>query len=273
VKQGFDPGFDIEECIITAAIKRKYWRKQMKLGVNIDHVATLRNARSDVYPNLISAAQESFSAGADGITIHLREDRRHVKDEDVVNLRQKFKTRFLNLEMALNDEIAEIALKIKPNAVCLVPERRQEVTTEGGLDVAGNLSRVITLVKAFKMKNIEVSLFIAPDKKQIDAAKQSGAPTIELHTGEYGEVSDNRRLRYNKQITGTELKKLIDAARYAKKIGLKVNAGHGLTYTNVKAIAKYRDIFSELNIGHNIVARAVFVGLKQAVREMKALLK
>lgn len=245
----------------------------MRLGVNIDHVATLRQARQDVYPDLLEAARVVLKSGADGITVHLREDRRHIQDEDVVKLRKLMKKKHLNLEMAAVMEIANFALKVMPDAVCIVPEKRQEVTTEGGLDVFGNLSKIRAIVKKLTEQGIKVSLFIDPDKKQIDAAKESGAEYIELHTGEYAEFSDRRRPYYDKKLKDRELKKLLASARYAKTIGLKVNAGHGLTYKNVRQISRYKEIFEELNIGHNIISEAIFSGLAKAVREMKKLLR
>lgn len=245
----------------------------MRLGVNIDHIATLREVRQDVYPDLLAAAKIAFANGADGITVHLREDRRHIQDKDVKTIRNAFKKRHLNLEMAANWEIANIALKIRPNAVCIVPEKRQEITTEGGLDVLANLSKIRAIVKKLMEKKIKVSLFIDPVKKQIDAAKETGAEYIELHTGEYAEFSDRIRPYYDKKLKKRELNKLIKSAYYAKAIGLKVNAGHGLTYKNVTEISKYKKIFEELNIGHNIIARALFVGLGKAVKEMKRLIK
>lgn len=245
----------------------------MRLGVNIDHVATLRQARQDVYPDLLEAARIALKSGADGITVHLREDRRHIQDDDVVKLRKLMKKKHLNLEMAAVMEIANFALKVMPDAVCIVPEKRQEVTTEGGLDVFGNLSKIRAITKKLNEKAIKVSLFIDPDKKQIDAAKESGAEYIELHTGEYAEFSDRKRPYYDKKLKDRELKKLLDSARYAKSIGLKVNAGHGLTYKNVRQISRYKEIFEELNIGHNIISEAIFSGLAKAVRKMKKLLR
>lgn len=244
----------------------------MRLGVNIDHIATLREVRKDVYPNLVDAAKTVFAHGGDGITIHLREDRRHIQDADVFSIRQAFPDKHLNLEMAAIEKIATIALKAKPNAVCIVPEKRQELTTEGGLDVVKNYKKVLKISQILQAANIEVSLFIAPDKLQIDAAAKIGVDYIELHTGTYAEYADSKRPHADKNRAGTELERLLNAADYAIKTGLKVNAGHGLTYENVSPIAARPDLFTELNIGHNIVAKAITVGLGVAVAEMKALL-
>lgn len=244
----------------------------MRLGVNIDHIATLRQVRQDVYPDLLEAAKIVFDHGGDGITIHLREDRRHIQDQDVFAIRQNFPGKHLNLEMAAVDKIATIALKAKPNAVCIVPERRQEVTTEGGLDVVRNYKKILKISQLLQAANIEVSLFIAPDKLQIDAAAKIGADYIELHTGAYGELADGKRPQANASRAEAELQRLLEAAAYALSSGLKVNAGHGLTYKNVLTIAQHPELFTELNIGHNIVARAIMVGLGNAVAEMKALL-
>lgn len=244
----------------------------MRLGVNIDHIATLRQARRDVYPNLVEAATTVFAHGGDGITMHLREDRRHVQDADVFAVRRAFPDKHLNLEMAAVDKIAAIALQVKPNAVCIVPERRQELTTEGGLNVVKNYKKILKISQILQAANIEISLFIAPEKLQIDAAAKIGADYIELHTGAYGEYAEAKRPKYNAARAQTELERLLNAADYAIKSGLKVNAGHGLTYDNVKPIAARPDLFTELNIGHNIVARALSVGLGAAVAEMRALL-
>ena len=216
------------------------------LGVNIDHVATLRNARGTTYPDPLRAALIAEQAGADVITLHLREDRRHIKDADVVNLRPQLMTR-MNLEAAVTQEMIDFACSIRPQDVCLVPERREEVTTEGGLDVIRYYKQVEAAVRQLKGEGIRVSLFIDPDEQQIAATAQLGAPVIELHTGRYAE------------------------ARFGVERGLKVNAGHGLHYTNVQAIAALDDI-GELNIGHAIVAHAIFAGFENAVREMKAIM-
>ena len=232
------------------------------LGVNIDHVATLRQARGTRYPSPVEAAIAAEAAGADYITLHLREDRRHIQDRDVEELRGLLRTR-MNLESALTPEMIAFARRIKPQDVCLVPERRAELTTEGGLEVAGNLARVAQSCRDLKDAGIRVSLFIDPERAQIDAAREAGAPVIELHTGKYAEVAGGERER--------ELEKLKAAADYATGRGLHVNAGHGLNYDNVQPVARLPGI-RELNIGHSIVARAIFVGLAQAVRDMKALM-
>ena len=240
----------------------------MRLGVNIDHIATLRQARRDVYPDLLSAAGECFKAGADGITVHLREDRRHIQDKDVVLLRRTFPKKHLNLEMAAVDSIAKIACRIKPDAVCIVPEKRAELTTEGGLDVCGQLRKITAITKKIQSAGIKVSLFIDPDLEQVSAAQKTGADMVELHTGTYAEYSDKNRPHYSAQKAQKELARLFSAAELAKTLGLQVNAGHGLTYTNVWPLAT--DLFTEFNIGHNIIARALFVGLGKAVKEMRA---
>lgn len=236
----------------------------MLLGVNIDHIATLRNARGGLEPNLIQAALICEKAGADGITVHLREDRRHTRDNDVVELKKILKTR-LNLEMALTDEMQKIALEIKPECCCLVPEKRQEVTTEGGLDVASRVDFVSDFVQPLKEAGIIVSLFIDPDKQQVEAAAKTGAQFIELHTGRYSEA-------YGTMNESKELDALKNAAKLAQQLGLKVNAGHGLTYENVHSMKEIPQLV-ELNIGHNIIARAVFDGLETAVKDMKDLVK
>ncbi|QGP55049.1 Pyridoxine 5'-phosphate synthase [Piscirickettsia salmonis] len=232
------------------------------LGVNIDHVATLRNARGSIYPEPVQAALIAEEAGADGITVHLREDRRHIKDRDVTLLKEVLQTK-MNLEMAVTDEMIAIAESVQPECVCLVPERREEVTTEGGLDVRGNLRSVQFACERLTAVHSEVSLFIDPDLNQIDAAIDCGAPVVELHTGAYAEAHGQKQQH--------ELMRLHDAAQYAHKKGLIVNAGHGLHYHNTLAIAAIAEV-NELNIGHSIIARAVFSGLAIAVREMRALL-
>ena len=233
------------------------------LGVNIDHVATLRQARGTEYPSPLEAARAAEDAGANYITLHLREDRRHIQDRDVVALRKALRTR-MNLEAAVTPEMIAFARRVRPQDVCLVPERRAELTTEGGLDVAGALRRVGRACRELAAAGIRVSLFIDADRRQIDAAMRAGAPVIELHTGGYaGAVGAGRRRR--------ELERIRAAAEYAAGRGLRVNAGHGLNYNNVGPIAAIAQI-QELNIGHAIVARAVFVGMGRAVREMKALL-
>ncbi|EGR0085506.1 pyridoxine 5'-phosphate synthase [Vibrio vulnificus] len=233
------------------------------LGVNIDHVATLRNARGTKYPDPVHAAEVAERAGADGITIHLREDRRHITDRDVRILRETLQTR-MNLEMAVTDEMIEIALKTQPEYVCLVPEKREELTTEGGLDVAGHLDKIKAATEKLTAAGIKVSLFIDADREQIDAAKVCGAPFIELHTGHYADAATEAD-----QLD--ELKKIAAGASYAADLGITVNAGHGLTYHNVAPIAALPEIY-ELNIGHAIIGRAVFDGLHKAVADMKAIM-
>ena len=236
----------------------------IKLGVNIDHVATIRQARGTKYPSVVQAALRAEQSGADSITLHLREDRRHMQDADVRALRGLLQTR-MNLECAVTDEMIAIAVEVAPQDVCLVPERREERTTEGGLDVIGNFSQVQSAIKKLKDAGIRVSLFIGPDTAQIDAAKKAEAPVIELHTGTFADAEnavDQQR----------ELQRIKDAVKYALGLGLVVNAGHGLHYHNVHEIASIEGI-DELNIGHAIVAHALFVGWDNAVREMKALMK
>ena len=233
------------------------------LGVNIDHVATLRNARGTKYPDPVHAAEIAERAGADGITVHLREDRRHITDRDVRLLSETIQTR-MNLEMAVTDDMVEIALQTKPEYVCLVPEKREELTTEGGLDVAGHLEKVKAATQKLADAGIKVSLFIDADREQIDAAKACGAPFIELHTGHYADA-ETEADRLN------ELKKIAAGASYAADLGITVNAGHGLTYHNVAPIAALPEIY-ELNIGHAIIGRAVFDGLEKAVADMKAIM-
>ncbi|MDO7598149.1 MAG: pyridoxine 5'-phosphate synthase [Pseudomonadota bacterium] len=234
------------------------------LGVNIDHVATLRQARGTRYPDPIQAAIEAEQAGADGITLHLREDRRHIQQRDVAMLSDILQTK-MNLEMAVTDEMLAIAELYRPADCCLVPERREELTTEGGLDVSGQLSRMKEACQRLAAAKVNVSLFIDPDMAQIDAALECGAPVIELHTGRYADAETPAEMHH-------ELNIIIDAVQYAAKLGLQVNAGHGLNYHNVGAIAEIPDII-ELNIGHAIVARAMFTGFQSAVREMKQLMQ
>lgn len=236
----------------------------MLLGVNIDHVATLRNARGGIEPDVIKAATICEQNGATSITTHLREDRRHIKDEDVKTLIKTINTR-LNLEMAMADDIQKIALEIVPNSICLVPEKRLEVTTEGGLDVAGQVERVTKFIKPILKEGILVSLFIDPDERQVEAAAKTGAQFVELHTGRYSEA-------FGKTDEEIEFLNLKNSAILAQKIGLKVNAGHGLNYANVKRMHEIDGLY-ELNIGHSIISRAVFTGLAQAVGEMKSLIK
>jgi pyridoxine 5-phosphate synthase len=233
------------------------------LGVNIDHVATLRQARRSHYPDPLHAALQAEQAGADSITLHLREDRRHIQDLDVEAMREALQTR-MNLEMAVTEEMIRIASGVKPQDCCLVPESRQEVTTEGGLDVAGQSSRVAAAVAALGAAGIRVSLFIDPEAAQIEAARRAGAPVIELHTGAYAEARGGAQAR--------EFERLRHAAKLAASVGLIVNAGHGLHYHNVEPIAAIPEII-ELNIGHSIIARAVFDGLPKAVRDMKDLMR
>lgn len=237
--------------------------KDILLGVNIDHVATLRQARGTRYPDPIQAAIEAEQGGADGITLHLREDRRHIQERDVDMLSDIVLTR-INLEMATTDDMIAIAERIRPADCCLVPERREELTTEGGLEVAGNLPRMKDVCARLKEANVRVSLFIEADKKQIDAAKEAGAPVIEIHTGHYADAQDAHA---QKEIFA----RICEAVDYGHSIGLQVNAGHGLNYQNVKAIAALGPIV-ELNIGHAIIARALFSGMQEAVREMKRLM-
>jgi pyridoxine 5-phosphate synthase len=233
------------------------------LGVNIDHVATLRNARGTSYPDPLQAALIAEEAGADVITLHLREDRRHIRDADVEAIRPKLRTR-MNLESAVTSEMIDFSCRIKPQDVCLVPERREEITTEGGLDVIKYFSEVRAAVKQLQAEGIRVSLFIDADAAQIQAAAESGAPVIELHTGRYADTHDAAKQE-------KELARIAQGVQEGLKLGLKVNAGHGLHYTNVQPIAALTGI-SELNIGHAIVAHAVFVGWQNAVREMKAIM-
>ncbi len=232
------------------------------LGVNIDHVATLRQARGTSYPSPVEAALAAEGAGADLITLHLREDRRHIQEQDVETLRRVLRTR-MNLEAAVTPETIAFARRVKPHDACLVPERRAELTTEGGLDVARNFGQVQRACRDLNEAGIRVSLFIDADTAQIDAALGTGAPVVELHTGRYADARDERERVH-------ELERIRAAAAYAAGKRLHVNAGHGLNYDNVKPVAAIRQI-RELNIGHAIVARSVFVGIAQAVREMKAL--
>ena len=233
------------------------------LGVNIDHIATLREARGTIYPSPLEAALICENSGADSITLHLREDRRHIQDRDVVEIRSSLKTK-MNLEMAATDEMIKIARQIKPQDCCLVPEKREELTTEGGLDVASQISRMTEVCQQLNEENIRTSLFIDADIKQIDAAMSCGAPVIEIHTGHFAD-STTIEEQVDKY---TQIKK---ACKYAHGIGLQVNAGHGLTIQNTKLIAEINEIV-ELNIGHSIVARSVFIGLENAVSEIKELM-
>jgi len=233
------------------------------LGVNIDHVATLRQARGTSYPDPVKAALEAEAAGADLITLHLREDRRHIQDQDVFDLRPQLKTR-MNLECALTPEMLAIAVKVKPQDVCLVPERRQELTTEGGLEVAGQLQRVKDAVAQLSEAGIRVSLFISHDPKQIDAAKAVGAPVIEIHTGHYADAQDTAA-------ADAEFARIVAGVEQGRRLGLIVNAGHGLHFGNTTRIAALAGI-SELNIGHALVAEAVFRGWSRTISDMKALM-
>jgi len=235
----------------------------IELGINIDHVATLRNARGTTYPDPLKAALLAEEAGADAITLHLREDRRHIKDADVELIRPQLVTR-MNLESAVTSEMVDFACRIKPQDVCLVPERREEVTTEGGLDVVRYFAEVSAAIKQLQAEGIRVSLFIDADAAQIQAAAEAGAPVIELHTGRYADAHDETDQQ-------EQLQRVKQGVYEGVKRGLKVNAGHGLHYTNVQAIAAIQDI-AELNIGHAIVAQAVFVGWQNAVRDMKAIM-
>lgn len=234
--------------------------EHLRLGVNIDHVATVRNARGAGYPDPVRAALLAAEAGADGITAHLREDRRHITDDDIARLSAEL-TIPLNLEMAATDEMLAIALRHTPHAACIVPEKREERTTEGGIDAAGQHNRLAPLVSELGAARIRVSLFIEPDPRQIEAALRLGAPVVELHTGRYAELSGVAQTE--------ELRRLADAAALAAKNGIEVHAGHGLTYANVAPIAAIPQI-RELNIGHFLVGEALFVGFEASIREMRA---
>jgi len=234
----------------------------LELGINIDHVATLRNARGTIYPDPIRAAQLAEEAGADLITLHLREDRRHIKDADLLALRPLIKTR-MNLECAVTPEMLAIACQVKPHDVCLVPEKREEVTTEGGLDVVIHFVAVKTATQQLQAAGIRVSLFIDPEEKQIQAAKDAGATVVELHTGRYADLSGVEQ--------ASEVERIRKAAQFGKSLGLRVNAGHGLNESNVLPIAAIAEL-SELNIGHAIVAQALFKGWQKAIMDMKALM-
>lgn len=235
-----------------------------KLGVNIDHAATLRQARGGVEPDPVEAALTCEKAGCDSIVAHLREDRRHINDNDVIELRKRVGTRF-NLEMSMNADIVDIALKIGPDQITLVPEKRRELTTEGGLSVVKNEKKLAMIAELFNKKGIDVSIFIDPDKNEISSAIYIGIDIIEIHTGSYS-------LAVNKKSQEKELNKIKKAAEYAMSRGLIVNAGHGLNYANVKRIANIKGI-NELNIGHSIISKAVFTGLNKAVKDMKALIR
>lgn len=236
----------------------------VKLGVNVDHIATLRQARKSTEPDPVYAALISEQAGADQITVHLREDRRHIQERDVLLLKQVIKTR-LNLEMATNEEIIKFAYELCPHEVCIVPERREELTTEGGLNVVKEREILKTVIKDLKQKGIIVSLFVDPDKNQIEASKAVDADAVEIHTGRYADAR-------NEEETLIELNKIIDAAKFAKSMNLILNAGHGLNYRNVSPIARIQGM-NTLNIGYSIVGMAVYVGMYQAVKEMKILIE
>jgi len=234
----------------------------LELGINVDHVATLRNARGTVYPDPLKAARLAEEAGADLITLHLREDRRHIKDADLIALRPLIQTR-MNLECAVTPEMIDIACQVQPQDVCLVPEKREEVTTEGGLDVVGHFDAVMAATTQLKAAGIRVSLFIDPEERQIQAAKDVGATVVELHTGRYADLAGDQQKQ--------ELERIRKAAQFGKSIGLRVNAGHGLHEGNVMPVAAITEL-SELNIGHAIVAEALFKGWQKAITDMKALM-
>jgi pyridoxine 5-phosphate synthase len=236
---------------------------KLLLGVNIDHVATIRQARGADYPSVLQAARIAEDAGADAITVHLREDRRHIQDQEVIALCQQVRTR-VNLEMAVTDEMLAIAELNRPADVCLVPEKREELTTEGGLDVTANFDAVKYACKRLGDAGIRVSLFIDPDKEQLDASRGCGAPVVELHTGSYADAGDSE--------VESEYQRIVRASEYGESIGLQMNAGHGLHYQNVQRIVRIPQLV-ELNIGHSIVAQALFTGLDKAVRDMLALMK
>ncbi|MCH7628956.1 pyridoxine 5'-phosphate synthase [Novosphingobium percolationis] len=235
---------------------------RLRLGVNIDHVATVRNARGGDHPDPMRAAQIVAAVGGDGITAHLREDRRHIRDEDIARI-QAATALPLNFEMAATDEMVEIALRHRPHAACIVPERREERTTEGGLDAAGQHNRLAPVVARLSDAGIRVSLFIAPEARQIEAAIKLGAPVVELHTGEYAHAEGEAR--------AVELKRIADMAALAARNGIEPHAGHGLTYDNVQAIAAIPQL-AELNIGHYLIGEAIFVGLEASVQRMRELM-
>jgi len=236
---------------------------RLLLGVNIDHVATIRQARGTEYPSVLEAAEVAENAGADAITVHLREDRRHIQDEEVEALCRQVRTR-VNLEMAVTDEMLSIAERNRPADVCLVPEKRQELTTEGGLDVLAHFTSVRAACLRLVDAGIRVSIFIDPERDQLQAARDCGAPVVELHTGSYADAEG--------AVQEAELQRIIDAAAFGHSLGLRMNAGHGLHYRNVQPVVAIPELV-ELNIGHAIVARALFVGLDRAVREMRALME
>jgi len=236
--------------------------KALRLGVNIDHVATVRNARGGDNPDPLRAAKLAEQAGADGITAHLREDRRHISDADIARLSRELEIP-LNLEMAATDEMLAIALKFRPHAACIVPEKREERTTEGGIDAAGQSARLKPIVSALGEAGVRVSMFIEPDRRQLDASKALGAPVVELHTGAYANAVDRER--------GAMLAKICEAASYGASIGLEIHAGHGLAYDNVQPIAALPEI-RELNIGHFLIGEAIFVGLTASIQKMRRLM-
>jgi pyridoxine 5-phosphate synthase len=236
--------------------------EKLRLGVNIDHVATVRQARGGSHPSPLRAAQIAAKAGADGITAHLREDRRHISDRDIEELRLEIALP-LNLEMAATPEMKAIALKHLPHACCIVPENRQERTTEGGIDAAGQQARLMPIVRELVEAGIRVSMFVEPDKRQLEASRAMGAPVVELHTGAYSEAKGSDRQRL--------LDRVHEAARYGASIGLEIHAGHGLTYENVKPIAAIPEI-RELNIGHYLIGEAIFIGLEASIRRMRQLM-
>jgi len=235
----------------------------LKLGVNIDHIATLRQARREGHPDPVTAALICEKAGANGITAHLREDRRHINDADISRLKKQLKTK-LNMEMSLSPDIVRIALRVVPDDVCIVPEKRMELTTEGGLDVYGQQKQISAVIRKLRSKGIKVSLFIDPEEKQVRASKEAGADCVELHTGSYAR-------HFGAALGGRELERIRAASKLAASLGLILNAGHGLDYKNVKPIAKIPSM-NELNIGFSIIERAVYEGLRKAVREMKSLI-
>ncbi len=237
-------------------------KRDLRLGVNIDHVATIRNARGGGHPDPVHAAKAAEAAGADGITAHLREDRRHISDDDITNLMAAIRVP-LNLEMAATGEMLGIALRHKPHAACIVPEKRQERTTEGGLDAAGGVDQLAPYVTALKEAGIRVSLFIEPDRGQLEAAVKLGAPVVELHTGAYCEAQGEERER--------QFRRIVEAARTAEELKLECHAGHGLTFDTVGAVAAIPTII-ELNIGHFLIGEAIFGGLESAIKRMRALM-
>lgn len=239
-------------------------KRQILLGVNIDHIATVRQARLTDYPDPVKAAVEAEDGGADSITLHLREDRRHIQDFDVLNLKESLRTP-MNLEMAMTDEMLDFADKIKPDFCCIVPEKREELTTEGGLDIVSQSLRTKEACHRLQSAGIRVSLFIDADTEQIHAAAESGAKVIEIHTGHYAEAKTEKEKQ-------TEIEKIINGIKIARSLDIQVNAGHGLNYDNVQSIARIENIH-EFNIGHAIIARALFVGMKSAVSEMKKLIQ